>query len=601
MSVPEAGEELQGEPSTDGLRPPLLSALGQQPDIDPIVVRLLETMPTAFVCFDAEWRTIYVNGEAARLLGRPREELIGAHHRDLFPTGVGDPTEFSYGQAMASGQPVAFETYYPEPVNRWYEIRAWPTDGGLAVYFLDITERRAALARAQEAARRLSILSDVTAELTGTFDPDEAVGRLAPLVVPALADWCIVTLVEDTQARGQTLTDVGCWHGDPESRDDLTRYAAVRLRALGEGSPLLQALATGQTQVVARGAGEVIAGFLGSAEAQAAYRALGTEALAVLPLRGRGRTVGLLTLGNGAHRGSFRDDELAVAGEVAARAGLALDNARLFAQQRDLADGLQRSLLTAPPEPDHMQVVVRYESAAEAAQVGGDWYDSFLQTDGATVLVIGDVIGHDTAAAAAMGQIRALLRGIAARTGDGPADILSGVDEVIETLQVDTTATAVVARVEQTPDERERGITRLRWSNAGHPPPMVINPDGTVVVLSGFEADLLLGIDPHSHRIESEISVDRGATVLLYTDGLVERRGQSLDEGLSRLRDLLIELSDLDLDELCDQVLARMLPDRLDDDVALVAVRLHRQDQPRPPEAGPVSIPDNVDPEPGTR
>jgi PAS domain S-box-containing protein len=560
MSATDPGAGLEGEALAGGLRPPLLSAIDGPPDIDATIARVLETMPTALACFDAEWRISYVNNEAVRLLGRPREELIGANHWELFPATVGDQTELSYRQAVATGQPVAFEAYYQEPLNGWFEVRAWPSEGSLAVHFLDVTERRAVLARAHEAARRLALLSEVTAELTGTLDAAEAVARLAPLVVPALADWCIVTLVEDTPAHGQDLKDVGCWHGEPEHRDAVADYVAVRLVGLSSESPLRQAMRTGQPRVVAHDAGPVVSAFLGTPEAKRAYAALDTEALAVLPLRGRGRTVGLLTLGNGSRRGAFRDDELAVADEVATRAGLALDNARLFAQQRDLADGLQRSLLTAPPEPDHMQVVVRYESAAEAAQVGGDWYDSFMQPDGTTVVVIGDVIGHDTAAAAAMGQIRALLRGIAARTGDGPADILCGVDQVIETLRVDTTASAVVARIEQSPDERERGITRLRWSNAGHPPPMVINPDGTVVVLSGIEADLLLGIDPNSARIESEISVDRGATVLLYTDGLVERRGQSLDEGLTRLRDLLIELSGLGLDELCDELLARMLP-----------------------------------------
>ena len=112
--------------------------------------------------------------------------------------------------------------------------------------------------------------------------------------------------------------------------------------------------------------------------------------------------------------------------DVADRAGLALDNARLYAEQRALAEGLQRSLMTAPPEPDHLQVVVRYEPAAETAQVGGDWYDAFLQQDGATVMVIGDVVGHDTAAAAAMGQVRGLLRGIAVHSGGGPAAVLAG-------------------------------------------------------------------------------------------------------------------------------------------------------------------------------
>ena len=243
----------------------------------------------------------------------------------------------------------------------------------------------------------------------------------------------------------------------------------------------------------------------------------------------------MLTLVNGHARGSFTAEDLATARQVASRAGQALDNARLFAQQQALSEGLQRSLLTPPPEPDHLQIEVRYLPAAEAARVGGDWYDAFLQPEGATMLVIGDVIGHDTAAAAAMGQLRAALRAIGASTGDGPAELLCRVDQVLERLQVETTATVVVARLEQTDDERVRGVTRMRWANAGHPPPMVITPDGSVMVLAPVAADLLLGMAPDSERSEAVVTLERGSTVLLYTDGLVERRGQSLDEGLTRL------------------------------------------------------------------
>ena len=155
-----------------------------------------------------------------------------------------------------------------------------------------------------------------------------------------------------------------------------------------------------------------------------------------------------------------------------------------------------------------------------------------------------------------------------------------------------------MARLEQTDDERSRGLTRLRWSNAGHPPPMAVLPDGTVSVLSGLDADLLLGIDAGTPRVESQVALDRGATVLLYTDGLFERRGESLDEGLALLRNTLAELSGLPLGDMCDTLLARMLPGQPDDDVALVAVRLHRQDAPRPAEAGPRRVPPEVPEEP---
>jgi serine phosphatase RsbU (regulator of sigma subunit) len=128
---------------------------------------------------------------------------------------------------------------------------------------------------------------------------------------------------------------------------------------------------------------------------------------------------------------------------------------------------------------------------------------------------------------------------------------------------------------------------------------MTVSPTGEVVVLAGVEADLLLGIDPASPRVETKLTLDRGSTVLLYTDGLVERRGQSLDEGLERLRAALAELSHLPLAELCDALLERLLPRTRDDDVAMVGVRLHRQDEPRPPEAGPQRVPPEVPPEPG--
>jgi serine phosphatase RsbU (regulator of sigma subunit) len=122
----------------------------------------------------------------------------------------------------------------------------------------------------------------------------------------------------------------------------------------------------------------------------------------------------------------------------------------------------------------------------------------------------------------------------------------------------------------------------------------VITADGRVTALADVSTDLLLGIDPDTERRESQVTIDRGGTLLLYTDGLVERRGQSLDVGLSRLQALLEELAGLPLDTLCDEVLRRLLPARSEDDVALVAVRLHPQDRPRPPEAGPTVVPPNV-------
>jgi serine phosphatase RsbU (regulator of sigma subunit) len=214
--------------------------------------------------------------------------------------------------------------------------------------------------------------------------------------------------------------------------------------------------------------------------------------------------------------------------------------------------------------------------AAEAARVGGDWYDAFLQRDGSPVVVIGDVVGHDTAAAAAMGQLRGLLRGIAHYSSAGPAEVLRGLDEAIAQMHRDTYATAAVARLERPDDGTSagNGWRHLRWANAGHPPPIVLGPDGEATVLGGEFGDLMLGVDPAAARPESVVALPPGSTVLLYTDGLVERRESTLDDGLARLVDHLQALTGRALGELCDELLRRMLQGTPQDDVALVAVRL---------------------------
>lgn len=554
---------------------------------------ILETMATGFAVMDRQWRVTYLNATGARVVGSGASDLIGTVLWNAFP-GLED-SDFGrrYHQAMRSGEADQFEAYYAH-LDSWFEVHVVPSPEGLHLYFLDITARHVDRELAAEAAARLELLATVSSELATTLEAEAAVAHLARLVVPALGDWCVVTLVNEVDGA----RDVGCWHTDLARRPTLERYAALRLAALTDTSFVAQALRTGRPVLVPAGATAAVSTILAPGEARDLLRELAPESVAVLPLLAGGRTLGLLSLFRGAGRPALSDGDLTSALGVAERAGLALDNARLYAEQRSLAEGLQRSLLTEPPEPDHCQIVVRYVPAAELASVGGDWFDSFLQPDGTTTLVIGDVVGHDTAAAAAMGQLRGLLRGIAWYSGAGPAEVLTGLDAAMEGLLVETTATAVVARLEQTEDELARGVTRLRWSNAGHPPPMVLLPDGTVSALTGLEADLLLGIDPGTPRVETQVVLDRGATVLLYTDGLVERRGQGLDDGLALLRSTLAELAGLPLDELCDALLTRMLPDHAEDDVALVAVRLHRQDLPRPAEAGPTRVPPEVPEDP---
>jgi serine phosphatase RsbU (regulator of sigma subunit) len=475
--------------------------------------------------------------------------------------------------------------------------------------------------RARESAeamgRRLALLARVTEALSSTMDGQEAVTRLARLVVPQLADWCVVTI----RRRDGSFADLGFAHRDPRRLPDVAAFCAARARVRNiwpgtavvpesaadrAGEPaLVTALSTGVPVVIPdvstdgrpsfwSPAGWSPGGWSSEAAHEPSERLI-PSGVAILPIVLRDQVLGALTLVTTPARGPHTEDELATAAEIARRAASSLENIRLYGEQRRLAEELQRSLLTEPPQPDHLEIVVRYVPAAHEAQVGGDWYDAFLQQDGATMLAIGDVVGHDTRAAAAMGQVRTLLRGIAYTSDASPAGVLTRLDAALLGLQLETTATVLLARLEQPSDEAS-GRRLLRWSNAGHPPPLVRPPDGPVGMLDGTgdESDLLLGIDPLTPRCDHTMLLEAGSVVLLYTDGLVERRGMSLDAGIERLRTAVSKVADHQLAELCDAVLDALMPEEAENDVALVAVRLHPQDRERPAEAGAVSVPRTV-------
>jgi serine phosphatase RsbU (regulator of sigma subunit) len=331
------------------------------------------------------------------------------------------------------------------------------------------------------------------------------------------------------------------------------------------------------------------------------YETTGRHAWAFTPLVVDGSTLGALAVSWPEER-TFDARELELIDAFAAQCAQALHRIRAAEARQDrawqvqrLAESLQQALLTPPPEPDHLHVVVRYLPASQAAQVGGDWYDAFMQPDGATMLVVGDVVGHDSTAAGQMGQLRGLLRALAYTADDGsapdtPATVLSRTERTARGLAVDALATVVLARVERIPDEPVTGRRLLRWSNAGHLPPVLLHPDGTTQVLDR-PADLLLGVDHRTGRHDHVAELPDGSTLLLFTDGLVERRGEDLGVGLQRLRAGLADLGEAPLEQLCDALLERLGAHDGEDDVALVAVRAYPEDRPRPPEAGTRRLP----------
>jgi serine phosphatase RsbU (regulator of sigma subunit) len=418
--------------------------------------------------------------------------------------------------------------------------------------------------RAERSAAQLTLLADASQTLNATLNADEAAARLARLVVPALADWSLVLLTDDDGG----YRDVGWAHADPGRQDDVELLA--RRHEIRDGSVIARVIESGQPEILPRIDRDLLEAASLDPEARAAFARLAPESVTVLPLQERGATFGAIALYADAARDAGSAKQLEIAVEITRRASLAIDNARLYGRQHRVAETLQRSLLSDPPVPHGTDVVARYRAATVDAQIGGDWYDSFLLPDGSMVLVVGDVVGHDVTAAAAMGQIRSLVRGIAYDRGESPAQVLTRVDRAVAGLGLDTLATVIIVRIEPAPDAG--GPRLVHWSSAGHPPPVVTDADGVVLPMPD-DADLLLGMRPGAHRHNHELSLAPGATLLLYTDGLVERRGAGLDEGLAMLARSFRELHGLPLAGLCDGLLHRLLPREHDDDAALVAVR----------------------------
>jgi serine phosphatase RsbU (regulator of sigma subunit) len=426
-----------------------------------------------------------------------------------------------------------------------------------------VAGERAARESAEAARARVALLAEATSVLTATLEPTAALERLAALLVPGLADWCRVDLFDETVGvRRAAMT-----HVDPATE--------AALRAVEEGvpvdpssdAPVSQVLRTGNPLLLEETTDDILVASARTLDQLDVYRSLGLRSLIVVPVQARGDVLGALTLGSASSGHRFDEDDLALARDLGRRAGLAIDNAHLYQREHRTAAVLQEALLPKGlPAVPGLALAARYLPATTGAEVGGDWYDVLPLADGRVGLVIGDVVGHDIEAASVMGTLRHVLRAYA-WPGGGPASVIRRVDELALGPQPGALATLVYAIYDPARHE-------LTWSSAGHPPPLLLRPDGRSDYLLGANSTLV-GVGPDVDRTEQTATLDVGATLVLYTDGLVETREDSLTDGLERLAALAENRSSASEDELVDLLLADVeAAEQRKDDVAILVARM---------------------------
>lgn len=414
---------------------------------------------------------------------------------------------------------------------------------------------------AEKARERLTFLARASELLSETLDLEKTLQQVAYLTVPRLADWCGIELV----AEDGSIQNAAVAHVDPDkvkfAEELRTRYPLDRDAPTG----VPNVIRTGRSELYPEITDQMLELSIDDPEQLRIFREVGFSSILIVPLIARARTLGTLTLVHAESGRRYDEEDLRFAEDLARRAALAVDNARLYTQEHHAVVTLQQSLLPRQlPDIPGLEFAARYLPATSELDVGGDWYDAISLGDGNVGLVIGDVAGHGLEAAAVMGQFRNALRAYVL-DGAGPAAAVERLNRLTRTFEHHDMATLVYG-------EFDAGSNSMRFVRAGHPPPLLRGPDGRVQAVNG-RGSLPVGVSPTAHYEASTIELAPDATLLLYTDGLVERRGETLEVGIARLERVLADAPE-SLEALCDHVIETAAPDpRRADDIALLALR----------------------------
>lgn len=514
----------------------------------------------------AKWSTYPVSGNnPAAEACRTREtvlvvglEAIRRRYPDLELAGAGDRTLLSLpllgGDRRCVGVlSLSFDGIHEIDQPEMIFLRL------LADICATTVERIDAQAAAQDREAKLAFLAEATAGLIGDLDYESTLVAVAEAAVPWFADWCAIALEEDGYLR-----HIAVAHNQPELEDTvrelLDRYPA----SPDDQGGSYEVLRTGRSNLVPDVTDEMLVLSAKDDEHLRLIRKLELRSGMSCPLKVRDRVFGVITWVTGEGGRRFGPDDLEFGEEIARRAAVAIDNAQLHSQVREVALELQQAVLPAAlPEVDGWRAAVRYLPAGRT-DAGGDFYDLVPLEGGRLAMFVGDVMGRGVQATSVMAQMRSAMRTLIA-IDPTPEALMTALDRVFETLHVDQLVTTVYALANPAAD-------LLEVVSAGHPEPLLVRGDGTVETLSQ-RSTLLLGVGG-GERSVLRVDLRPGDALLLYTDGLVERRGEDSDDGTARLVTALTSSRSEDLEDWLTRVVESTRDPTRDDDVAaLLLVR----------------------------
>jgi PAS domain S-box-containing protein len=498
---------------------------------------------------------VYVNPAFEEISGYTADEVLGHNCRFLQADDRDQPALDELREALVEGQEcrVVLRNYRKDGTPFWNELYVSPVhdEEGRLTNFVgvqnDVTHRRRieeerdsllvkeqlARAEAVEVRGRLALLAAAGPSLSASLDYEETLEGITRLLVPELADWCLLDIVEDDGSVNQ----LAAAHAEVEKEDLLRRLREHREFGDEDPGSTAEVLRTGQSVLLPDLPDPTFyERALGRGEHLDIVLSLEPRSLMCVPLLARGRTIGAITLVSSKPERRYDREDLLLAEDLAYRCALAADNARLYRGRSEIARVLQRSLLPPLlPEIPGVEVGAEYLSVGEASEVGGDFYDLINTVEDGWICAIGDVRGKGVEAASVTALARYTIRAVTLKN-DRPSEILAALNEaMLRQLPEDRFCTAACVRLE--PQDGSAGVG-VDVSRAGHPPPLLVRPEGAVEEIGC--PGRVLGVFSEAELLDTSLRLMPGEALVLYTDGVTEARSPDGDFfGEGRLRQLL--------------------------------------------------------------